>query len=354
MGKIQYKDNQQSEVGQVLPVEYEDATSAQDVAYENIDKAEFADSCHQVFDSMVTRDFLHYLSECNVKELPNTANYTKVRWYRVKKIVVEKDVFFADKLSMLYMSLHKTSKNIILVLNKQNDGDIELYLGARDYSGNSGVSGKILEAGLEGYFPGIKFDRNGIGKLEFTNPAVSSVSAIASLRDDKKEDFIQGIERLINATSSIPQFRAYFVADSVCDDEVNGMISAFNNLYSSLSPAETLQMTFNESETKGVSESFSENFSESIGESISKTVTHTDGYSDNYTKGDTETEGESDNNSENIIKAKWSGLVGGKTGGSTNHSRSSMQSRTIGKNFSDSVANQKGSNRNTTKGTKRL
>ena len=150
MGKIQYKDNQQSEVGQVLPVEYEDATSAHDVAYENIDKAELADACHQVFDSMVTRDYLHSLSLCKVKPLASTSDYTKVRWFRIDKIVMEKDVFFADKLSMLYMSLHKTARNIILVLNKQNDADMELYLGARDFSVKSSVSGNILKAGLEG------------------------------------------------------------------------------------------------------------------------------------------------------------------------------------------------------------
>lgn len=352
MGKIQYKDKQQSEVEQVLPAEYVDATSAHDVAYDNIDKAELADACHQVFDSMVTRDYLHSLSLCKVKPLASTSDYTKVRWFRIDKIVMEKDVFFADKLSMLYMSLHKTARNIILVLNKQNDADIELYLGARDFSGRSSVSGNILKAGLEGYFPGIRFVNKDIDALNnFDNPAVSSVSAIASLRDDKKEDFVQGIERLLNATSSIPKFRAYFVADSVDDKEANAMINAFTNLYSSLSPAETLQMTFNESETKGVSESFTENFSESIGESISKTVTHTDGYSDNETESDTETAGNSENYSRNILTSIWKGIVGGRTGGGKNFSNSSTRSQTIGKNFSDSEANQKGSNRNTTKGT---
>ncbi len=350
MGKIQYKNNQQSEVNYSRPVKHKRNPINQQISFKDIDKAELVDACHQVFDSMVTRDFLHSLSECSVKPLPNKS-YTKVRWYRIDKIVMEKDVFFADKLSMLYMSLHKTAKNIILVLNKQNDGDIELYLGARDFSGSSSVSGKILEAGLEGFFPGIRFEQDNINKLQFKNPAISSVSAIASLRDDKKEDFVQGIERLINATSSIPQFRAYFVADSVDDVETNGMINAFNQLYSSLSPAETLQMTFNESETKGISESFTENFSESIGESISKTVTHTDGYSENDTESDTETDGSSENYSRNILTSIWYGLVGGRTGSGKNRSNSRTQAQTIGKNFSDSEANQKGSNRNTTKGT---
>lgn len=352
MGKIQYKNNLQEDVDYSHPTKQNNSVPFnQDLNYDDIDKTELVDACHQVFDSMVTRDFLHSLSECKVKPLLNTYSYSKVRWYRIDKIVMEKNVFFADKLSMLYISLHKTARNIILVLNKQNDGDIELYLGARDFSGNSSVSGKILEAGLEGYFPGIRFQQNGINELNFSDPAISSVSAIASLRDDKKEDFVQGIERLINATSSIPQFRAYFVADTVGDTEANGMINAFNNLYSSLSPAETLQMTFNESETKGVSESFTENFSESIGESISKTVTHTDGYSENITESDTSTHGSSENHSRNILTSIWHGIVGGRTGGGINHSNSSTRSQTIGKNFSDSEANQKGSNRNTTKGT---
>lgn len=353
MGKIQYKNAPNAPVEYSQPKKEKEAVPVlQNVKYDDIDKTELANACHQVFDSMVTRDFLHSLSECAVKPLSlDTSSYSKVRWYRVDKIVMEKDVFFADKLSMLYMSLHKTARNIILVLNKQNDGDIELYLGARDFSGNSSVSGKILEAGLEGYFPGIKFQQNRISELSFSNPAISSVSAIASLRDDKKEDFVQGIERLINATSSIPQFRAYFVADSVGDAETNSMISAFNNLYSSLSPAETLQMTFNESETKGISQSFTENFSESIGESISKTVTHTDGYSENNTESDTETSGSSENHSRFILASIWHGIFGGRTGGGVNHSSSSTRSQTIGKNFSDSEANQKGSSTNTTKGT---
>lgn len=353
MGKIQYKNASNAPVEHSQPKKEKEVVPVlQNVKYDDIDKTELSNACLQVFDSMVTRDFLHSLSECVVKPLSlDTSSYSKVRWYRIDKIVMEKNVFFADKLSMLYMSLHKTARNIILVLNKQNDGDIELYLGARDFSGNSSVSGKILEVGLEGYFPGIKFQQNGITELNFSNPAISSVSAIASLRDDKKEDFVQGIERLINATSSIPQFRAYFVADSVGDAEANSMISAFNNLYSSLSPAETLQMTFNESETKGVSQSFTENFSESIGESISKTVTHTDGYSENNTESDTETNGSSENYSRNILVSIWNGIFGGKTGYGKNHSSSSTQSQTIGKNFSDSEANQKGSSTNTTKGT---
>ena len=352
MGKIKYKNiktlnaNETSNNGELVNLN----NTPRAVFAEPADPKELVDACQQVFGNMVTRDYLHDLCVCPVKTLDPSKQYSAVRWYRISKIVVEKDVFFADKLSMLYTSLHNVARNVILVLNKQNNEDIELYLGARDFSGNSRISGEVLEAGLKGYFPGIGFKTSQFQELDFSTPAVSSVSAIASLRDDKKEDFVQGIERLINATTSIPQFRAYFVADSVSNADANSMIDAFSNMYSGLSPAESLQMTFSESETKGVSESFAENFSESIGESISKTVTHTDGFSDTQTDTKSDTEGTSENYSRNILVSIWNGITGGKTGHGTNSSSSRSRSQAIGKNFSDSEANQKSSNKNTTKG----
>ena len=101
MKKNKYKDSLQNEVGNIPPVENE---------------AKIVDSCHQIFDSMVTRNYLHSLSLCKVKvkSPASFSGYTRVRWFLVEKIVVEKDVFFADKLSMLYMSLHKKAKNILI------------------------------------------------------------------------------------------------------------------------------------------------------------------------------------------------------------------------------------------------
>lgn len=349
MGKIHYKykvNTPRPVQNEVIEPEIENRVP---VVYE---QKNLVDASQQVFNKMVTRDYLHELSNCEVMPLVNPDSYCSIRWYRVNKIVREKDVFFTDKLSMLYMSLHRTARNVILVLNKQDDKDIELYIGARDFAGISRVSSDILEAGLEGYFPGIGFSVGKIPPLSFKRPNISSVSAVASLRDDKKEDFVQGIERLINATSSIPQFRAYFIADCVSNDEAESLINAFNNLYTSLSPAETLQMTFSESDTKGVSESFTKNFSESIGESISNTVTHTDTYSDSITKG------RSMNHSADIFKSIWHGIIGGETGHGTNRSftksdsksKSKAEQQGISKNTTEGTSEQKGSNSSETKG----
>lgn len=348
MSKIENKDEQNARA--TVDIDKTDISVRKAVNVQ-IEQSELVEACQNIFDSMVTRDYLHELSLCNIRPLSPSLHYSAVRWYKIDKIVTEKDVFFTDKLSMLYMSLHNVARNVILVLNKQENDNVELYLGARDFNGTNRVSGEILEAGLNGYFPGIEFKSAKIPQLTFSQPSISSVSAIASLRDDKKEDFVQGIERLINATSTIPQFRAYFIADCVSNEEAGDMINAFNNLYTNLSPAESLQMTFSESNTKGVSKSFTENFTESIGESISRTVTHTDGHSDTLNDGISETTGESENYSRNILNLVCNLIKGGKIGSGKNNSTSHSRSHAIGKNFSNSEANQKGSNKNTTKGT---
>ncbi len=303
-----------------------------------------------MFDSLVTRGYLEELNNCEVVPLKDDISISPIRWYKMDKIVIESDVFFSDKLSMLYMALHKTARNIILVLNKENNGDIELFIGARDVEGNKHISGEILKAGMEGYFPGIGLKSTTPKNIGFEHPNIASVSAIASFRDDKKENFVQGLERLINATSSIPKFRAYFIADSVSNTEAKSMIQAFNNLYSGLSPALTLQNTYQESESKGVSESFTENFSKTIGESLSKTVTHTEGFSENITKGESETEGRNINKSKHILSTLKSTLVGGKISSGTNKSKTKNFSNSIGTNFSDSTAHQTGTNKSEQRG----
>lgn len=341
MGKIHYKQVRDNNPHSAIVEENNRAK------YEQVRLApkqeDIIEAGSKIFDQFVTRNYLQVLSECEVRPLSVASSLSPMRWYKIDKIVKEKDVFFTDKLSMLYMALHKTAQNVVLMLNKQDGGDIELYLGARDFAGKSRRSGEVLQAGLDGYFPGIGFQEGSTPELNFKYPSISSVSAIASLRDDKKEKFVQGLERLINATISIPRFQAYFIAENINETATREMIGAFNNLHTRLSPAETLQLTYNESRSKGISESFSENFSKSIGESISKTITHTTGLSQTTT----ESLGSSENHSEHILKSIWHGIVGG----GTSHSFSMNTSEAISKNFSDSIAEQKGSNVQHSEGT---
>lgn len=323
-----------------------------------IKQAELTRASQIIFENIVSKEYLHDLTDCKVLPLAVNKGYAGVSWYRINKIVTEKDVFFPDKLSMLYNSLHKNARNVALVLNKKSEEEIELYIGARDYGKEERITGEILEAGLNGFFPGIEYERvknSDIFGLKSENNNlklgeeiyVTSVSAIASLRDDKKEEFVQGLERLINATDTIKHFKAFFIAEGVSYEESKNIMESFSKLYTSLSPTENLQMTYNESESKGISESFTENFSKTVGENISRTLTHTDGFTD--TAGESYAEGSSENYSYFILKSIWRGLWGGQTGYGKNSSHTNNYNRT--ENFSDAEATQNGSSINIMKGT---
>lgn len=240
------------------------------------------DRAAYLFDNVVTNAYLKELQKCEIIPWQKPKQLTEVRWYQITKIVMEKGVFFADKLSMLYNSLHKNAKDVILAL-KKNNGFIDLYLGARDFVGDGFVSGEVLEAGLRGFLPGVGVGHNPnisvVAEIDEKKNCVSCVSVLASLRDDKKENFVQGIEKLINSSSSIPSYSAFFIAENVSDETAKTMIQGFNAIQTWLSPIAENQVTFSESHTDGVSESLTKSFSETIGKNISKTVTHNNGWS---------------------------------------------------------------------------
>lgn len=238
-----------------------------------------------LFENIVSHSYLQSLSDCEVVQYPESAILTTMRWYEITKIVIEKNAFFPDKLSMLYISLHSVAKNVVLIVDKSPDSQIRLFIGARDFEGTSNISGEILKTGMEGYLSGVKTKNFSMGHPgnAFDKPFVSSVSGVASLRDDKKESFVQGVEKLINATSNIPRFTAYFVADNVSDAEAKSIIAAFNDLHNQISPFAESQVTMSENTTEGVSESLTESFSQSVGKSLSHTITHTEGFSESTT-----------------------------------------------------------------------
>lgn len=216
------------------------------------------------------------------------------RWYRIDKIVYEKNVFFTDKFSMLFSALHSEAAQVALVLEKKN-GSTKLYLGARDNNDNAfNLSGDTLEAAINGFLTGVHAtvtDNNDVKDLtkQYSTPAVACVSGVASLKDDKKEDFVQGLERLINSTVSIPSYTAFFIADSVSETERISIVNAFQQVYRQLSPFAEFQTSLSKSETKNFTDTITEGITNTIGKTIGRTITN----GTTYTTTDTSTEGKS-------------------------------------------------------------
>lgn len=242
-------------------------------------KQEFSNAV-RAFDTVITKSYLSELTSYDVVQCTN-GQIPNMRWIKVNEIVYEKDEFFVDKMSMLYNALHSSARNICFLLRrgycKDNKSAVEVFMGTTDISGVNNVSGDILEKGLKGLFPGVSTERSGDivqelkGSLDKTF-AISCVSGVASLReDDKKERFVQGLEKLLDSTNGL-KFAVFFVAEQVEDSECASILCNYENLYSAISPMAEVQLSFSQSETRGVSEFSSENFTENVGISLQKAV----------------------------------------------------------------------------------
>lgn len=229
-----------------------------------------------LFDKVIYKSYLQDIS--NAKIVSYEGKSKSIRWYRITKIVYEKDIFFTDKMAMLYASLHNVCGMVTMALHKEKNGIVDVYLGTRDEYGADYISGDILEAGLKGILPGIAIEslsgKTMLEEFDKDKTAISCVSGVGSLSDDKKEHFIQGIENLINGTKSIPCFTAFIIADKISNEEASQILAAYEELYTEISPLAQIQFSFNESESKGVTDTLTEGFNESISKNVSRTISH--------------------------------------------------------------------------------
>ena len=254
-----------------------------------------SEDLHRLFDSMVTKSYLQRLEYAEVQPLPAAEDLAKMDWVHINKLVYEQDTFLPDKLSMLYASLHRVASQVCLKIQYTKGKSVDLYLGARDGdSNNFHVSAKTMESALTGFLPGVEYDHSSGSHWDSQlQRAVASFSGVASLCDDKKQSFVQGIDRLLNAVmvSSVGSFSAIFIADRVEDEKVYRMLHAYEELSSGLSLLAEQQINFSESTSDGVSRSITEGFNESVAKNIGETVTDGTNSSSSIGRSRTETEG---------------------------------------------------------------
>ena len=119
-------------------------------------------------------------------------------WISISKIIREKDVALVDCLSVIYTALYHTAQTLALVVKKNIDGKINLYLGVRDkHKYKDFVSKYILQKSIAGTIPGVSYcDEQFQFSSQYDGNYVSATIGVASLKGEKKEKFIHGIERM--------------------------------------------------------------------------------------------------------------------------------------------------------------
>lgn len=197
-------------------------------------------------DDISTQD----LSVLAVKPIAPQKVISNVNWIKINKIVYEKDASFIDNLSTIYTALHATAKTVIMVIQKEKNSLIELYLGVSDKSNVSNhISKYILERSISGCMPGIDFEEHCPHIVADKNKVfITSVSGQPVLKSGNKSKFDQGIEKLINSTSEMPTFTIVFIAENEPSDHISHFYDVLTKEYSALT--ELSETTITESETR--------------------------------------------------------------------------------------------------------
>lgn len=293
-----------------------------------------------LFDTIVTHNYLSNLTTYPIVEFASLAT-SAMGWYKITRIVYDGETFFPNQLSMLFTALHDVACNVALIIDKKGLDDIEIYIGARDFEGNLHEASTLLGSSIQGYLPGIILDP--VYEKEFckanSDKFVASFSGMASLRDDKKELFIQGIEKFIDATPAIPSYTALFIADNVSQQQTSNIIRAYSSLHDVINPLVQCQESINESETKSVSDTLTKTLGETITETLSETVTRTEGTNQSYSNGHVRSRNFTENKSANIFRSAISCFFGGKTGTNDGETISDQANKNVGSHLDKSKAN---------------
>ena len=278
------------------------------------------DAAFSLADNIVTKNYLANLEKGwlfdTTKKLDDFPIYEYASLFRIKKIVYTREESNLQKLVNTYASTAGFHSNIVMIIHS-NGKEVELYLGTTGAKSvdSARASAEALSNNFIGNFPGSlsKFEdivldnysleglMNSCNRDLYGN--VSCVSGVGSPRekeDASNENFIQGMEKLID-TMQGTAFSAIFIANMLEAEQLADIRAEYELLYSKLTPFLKSELTFSESSADGVSKTLSNSLSTTLTKSRSsalsagttestahtegRAVTHTDTASVSHTEG---------------------------------------------------------------------
>lgn len=321
-------------------------------------------------ENYLSKAFLNELTDYPVISLPTTikniSTRGNIRFFKVEKIIYDSNENISEKLLNVFNSVGSLGSSLVLVIDADKTGT-NLYLGVK--------SQKIIpaQAGLNksflGNFPGSTLDTLGneaIGNLltkvlngnRDQDRTIASVSGIPALKNIDKDDYIQGLEKLISAMSG-EVYSVLMIADPISNQQLPVIRQGYEELYSNLSPFKTQTLSMTENETQGVMASLAHGVNETTTHSINKTQSFTQGQSVSKTLSNSKTIGVSHQTSGGVSLGIPGTPVGvgvsksisktESTTSTTSRTKGSNQSRTNAMGTSDSQS--EGTNLTNTRGT---
>ena len=236
-----------------------------------------------------------YLSNIDVHAVQRREeNYAQMRLFRLSKLVFDVNENTNDKLISVYGALNSIGATVMIVIRSTASG-VEFYVGTR--CTQSSTAGSILEQALRGNFAGSEITplRNAeisrtmheaiLSRENGTAKNVSTVTLVPSMRDQEKENYVQGIEKLIDSMAG----RAYtevLIAEPLGQKMIEEKKRGFEELYATLSPLSETTLAYGKNASYAVANGTFSSFSESINNSVTN--------SNSETQSETTTTGTSD------------------------------------------------------------
>lgn len=252
---------------------------------DNRNQAELIEALAKV-DTVVMKKYLPNLTALNV--VPLDANISKkevgeyLRFYKINSIVFENKENNQVKLSSVFHSVYNTNSSVITII--ESDGEkTDFYIGVKSFEKTLSSSSKVLERSIKGNFFGSDIENLDNTRIkELTNKyfgddkIISSCSSIAGIKksdyEDGKNDFVQGIEKLIDSMKG-EKYSVIIISDPVSPNEISVIRNGYESIYSQLSPFRTTQLSFSSNESDAVTKTLTEGISHSVSESVSHTET---------------------------------------------------------------------------------
>lgn len=289
-------------------------------------------------DVFINRPYLDRFTRANILMPKHGINNVpqNIRLFHMTKIVFDRHEDVTDKLISVYNALYNLNVHIGIFI-KGSPLDTEIYFAT--YSKDASLAGDILESSLHGNFPGIalkNFEMQGVSEFQknfsqdcngnSVTKGLATVSMIPALRNkERKEQFVQGLEKFINAMRS-KIYTAVLLATPVGKDDIILRRQGYEELYSTLSPHAKISYAYGKNLSLAVNKGISRSFTKSVNESVSRSNSHS----------------ESNSTSNSYSDSSGSSYSGGGWGFNSSSSSSSSTSYSSGVSFSNSISNSVG------------
>ena len=267
-------------------------------------------------DNIVLKKYIAKLSEAPCiqmsDELKSIEIGENVSLFRVAKIIYDKNENTQDKLTTVYSTIFSLANYGLAMLINGHKDSVDLFLGVisrnmvahlKDNDELDHLSpiekdlienGKVLRNAFLGNFPGTELkpinkiktptvkgvdgrSKNDIISESFKDAkfisAVSSIPAIRNANESKNQEFVQGLEKMIETLRG-KEYSALIIADAMSNDKVETMCAEFEDIYSQLAPFKTSSQTVNTQSSVTDTEGIVKGVTDTTNKTIAKSLTH--------------------------------------------------------------------------------